>query len=99
MGIAPEETFVHCLIIANVSLQSIQFVTLSQLLVKENKMARQHKNPEERKDYHLRVPLTPGQRTLIERAARLDGEDKAGWARAVLLPAARRTIAKSKNEN
>jgi uncharacterized protein (DUF1778 family) len=59
-------------------------------------MVRQRKNPEERKDYHLRVPLTPGQRTLIEGAARLEGEDKAGWARAILLTAAKRTITKSK---
>jgi uncharacterized protein (DUF1778 family) len=62
-------------------------------------MARLHKKPEDRKDYHLRVPLTPGQRALIERAARLDGEDKAGWARPVLLTAAKRTIANSKKEN
>jgi hypothetical protein len=62
-------------------------------------MARQHKSPEERKDYHLRVPLTPGQRALIEDAARLDGEDKAGWARAVLLTAAKRTTAKNKKGN
>jgi uncharacterized protein (DUF1778 family) len=62
-------------------------------------MARRHKNPEERKDYHLRVPLTPGQRALIERAASLEGEDKAGWARAVLFTAAKRTIAKNKKEN
>jgi uncharacterized protein (DUF1778 family) len=59
-------------------------------------MARQRKNPDERKDYHLRVPLTPGQRRLIEAAARLEGEDKAGWARAILLPAAKRTIAHNK---
>lgn len=62
-------------------------------------MARQHKDPEERKDYHLRVPLNAGQRALIERAARVDGEDKAGWARAVLISAAKRTIAKSTKEN
>jgi uncharacterized protein (DUF1778 family) len=62
-------------------------------------MARQRKSPEERKDYHLRVPLTTGQRTLIEGAARLEGEDKAGWARAVLLTAAKRTIAKNKTRN
>jgi uncharacterized protein (DUF1778 family) len=59
-------------------------------------MARQRKNPEERKDYHLRIPLTPGQRTLIEGAARLEGEDKAGWARPILLTAAKQVIAKSK---
>jgi uncharacterized protein (DUF1778 family) len=59
-------------------------------------MVRQRKNPEDRKDYHLRVPLTPGQRTLIEGAARLEEEDKAGWARAILLKAAKQTIAKNK---
>jgi hypothetical protein len=58
-------------------------------------MARQRKNPEDRKDYHLRVPLTPRQRTLIEAAARVEDEDKAGWARAILLLAAKRTIAKN----
>jgi uncharacterized protein (DUF1778 family) len=58
-------------------------------------MARQHKSPQDRKDYHLRVPLTAGQRTLIEEAARLEGEDRAGWARALLLTAAKRRIAQS----
>lgn len=62
-------------------------------------MARQHKSPEERKDYHLRVPLNANQRALIENAVRLDGDDKAGWARAVLLTAAKRTIAKNKKGN
>jgi hypothetical protein len=61
-------------------------------------MARQRKNPEDRKDYHLRVPLTVRQRALIEDAARREGEDKAGWARAVLLTAAKRSMAKSKKE-
>ena len=59
-------------------------------------MARQRKPAEERKDYHLRVPLTPGQRALIESAAKLDGEDKAGWARGTLVAAAKRTLAKNK---
>jgi hypothetical protein len=53
-------------------------------------MARAHKKPEERKDYHLRVPLNAAQRALIEEAARQQGEEKAGWARAILLSAARR---------
>jgi len=64
--------------------------------VKSAMMARLRKSPEDRKDYHLRVPLTPVQRALIEEAARLDGEDKAGWARTVLLTAAKRTVAKNK---
>jgi uncharacterized protein (DUF1778 family) len=62
-------------------------------------MARLHKNPEERKDYHLRIPLTPGQRALIEGAAKLADEDKAGWARAILLTAAKRTVAKTNKGN
>jgi uncharacterized protein (DUF1778 family) len=69
------------------------------LLVKRSDMARQRKSLDERKDYHLRVPLTPGQRTLIEGAAKLEGEDKAGWARAVLVTAAKRTISKNKTGN
>ena len=59
-------------------------------------MAGMPKKPEDRKNYHLRVPLTPGQRALIEEAVKVDHDDKAGWARAVLLSAAKRTIAKNK---
>lgn len=59
-------------------------------------MAGVPKKPEDRKSYHLRVPLTVGQRTLIEAAVKMDHDDKAGWARAVLLSAAKRTIAKNK---
>jgi len=61
-------------------------------------MVRQRKNPEDRKDYHLRVPLTPAQRALIEGAAKQEGEDKAGWARTILLTAAKRSLAKTKPE-
>ena len=35
-------------------------------------------------------------RALIEQAVKVDDDDKAGWARAVLLSAAKRTIAKNK---
>jgi uncharacterized protein (DUF1778 family) len=56
-------------------------------------------DPTERKSYHLRVPLSPRQRALIEDAARLDEQDKAGWARAILLAAAKRTISKNKRES
>jgi hypothetical protein len=61
-------------------------------------MVRSRKNPDERKDYHLRVPLTAAQRALIEKAVQLDRTEKAGWARTILLTAARRRIAKSKGE-
>jgi hypothetical protein len=59
-------------------------------------MARPPKKPEDRKAYHLRVPLAAQQRALIEEAARLAAADKAAWARTVLLEAARRQVAKSK---
>jgi hypothetical protein len=65
---------------------------------KRTGLARARKNPDERKEYHLRVPLTAAQRALIEKAVQLDGTEKAGWARAILLTAARRRIAKSKEE-
>jgi hypothetical protein len=62
-------------------------------------MARPRKNPGERKDYHLRIPLAADQRVLIEKAATLEDTEKAGWARAILLTAARRRIAKSEGES
>jgi hypothetical protein len=59
-------------------------------------MARPPKKPADRKAYHLRVPLAANQRTLIEEAARLADADKAAWARAILLEAARKRLAKRK---
>jgi hypothetical protein len=59
-------------------------------------MARPPKKPADRKAYHLRVPLAATQRTLIEEAARLADADKAAWARAILLEAARKRLAKRK---
>lgn len=61
-------------------------------------MAQARKKPGERKDYHLRVPLSAAQRALIEKAVALEGTEKAGWARTLLLAAARRRIAKSEEE-
>jgi hypothetical protein len=55
-------------------------------------MPRPPKSPEDRKSYHLRVPLTKAQRDLIEEAVRLEGEDKARWAREILLAAARKRV-------
>jgi hypothetical protein len=61
-------------------------------------MARSRKTPEERKDYHLRIPLSADQRALIEKAGMLEDMEKAGWARAILLTAARKRIAKSEEK-
>lgn len=57
-------------------------------------MARPRKKPADRKAYHLRVPLAAEQRALIEEAAERAGEDKATWARAILLRAARKRVEK-----
>ena len=59
-------------------------------------MPRPPKNAEDRKDYHLRVPLTAAQLAVIDEAVSLEGEGKAGWARAVLLAAAKKRIEKAK---
>lgn len=58
-------------------------------------MPRPRKPTEDRKDYHLRVPLTIAQLAIIEEAARLDDAGKAGWARGVLLTAAKKRIEKA----
>lgn len=57
-------------------------------------MGRPKKDPSDKKRYQLHVPLTDAQHALIARAVELDGEDKAAWARAVLLDTAKRRIAK-----
>jgi hypothetical protein len=62
-------------------------------------MAQARKRPGERKDYHLRVPLSAAQRALIDQAVALEGLEKAGWARALLLAAAKRRIAKRAGEH
>ena len=58
-------------------------------------MGRHKKNPEDRKSYHLRVPLNDAQRSLIEEVCRANGQDLAAWSRAVLLDAAQRFVKKS----
>ncbi len=59
-------------------------------------MPRPRKSPQDRKDYHLRVPLTREQLSVIEEAARLEDDGMAGWARAILLAAARKRIDKAR---
>jgi len=60
-------------------------------------MGRPRKKPGDRKDYHLRVPLTDTQRELVEEAAKLSDQDMAAWARLILLEAAKRRIAKGRS--
>jgi hypothetical protein len=46
---------------------------------------------------HLRIPVTDEQKAEIDRATADEPEGMAAWARALLLGAARRKLAKNKN--
>jgi hypothetical protein len=57
-------------------------------------MARPPKDPRDRKDVDLRIPVTANQKEKVMEAARLDQLDMAEWARAILLRAANQRIKK-----
>jgi uncharacterized protein (DUF1778 family) len=48
-------------------------------------MARPPKNPSDRKDVDLRIPVTADQKRIIAEAAAAEGADLASWARPILL--------------
>jgi len=48
-------------------------------------------------DTDLRIPLTSEQKALIDEATKDEPEGKAAWARALLLEAARKRVATSKD--
>jgi hypothetical protein len=58
-------------------------------------MARPRKAGTLRMDTDLRIPLTSEQKRLIDEATAAEPEGKAAWARAILLDAAKRKLAKS----
>jgi uncharacterized protein (DUF1778 family) len=58
----------------------------------KTKRGRPRKEPGERKDVDLRIPVTSEQKEVISRAARLTGDDMAGWARPILLRAAQELL-------
>lgn len=60
------------------------------------RMARPRKHGHLRMDTDLRIPLTAEQKSLIDEATADEPEGKAAWARALLLDAAKRKIAKIK---
>jgi hypothetical protein len=45
-------------------------------------------------DTDLRIPMTSEQKQLLDKATSDEPEGKAAWARAILLDAAKRKIAK-----
>ncbi len=47
---------------------------------------------------HLRIPVTDEQKAMIDQATADEVEGMAAWARALLLAAARRKLAKSKDD-
>jgi hypothetical protein len=57
-------------------------------------MGRPRKYGELRMDTDLRIPLTTEQKALIDAATAGIAEGKAEWARALLLKAAQRMLAK-----
>jgi hypothetical protein len=61
-------------------------------------MGRPPKKPEDRKSYQLHVPLTEAQHAIIRQAVELSGDDKAEWAREILLQEAKREIARSQRK-
>jgi hypothetical protein len=62
-------------------------------------MARPLKKPELRMDRNLMIPVTMVQRDLVNQGAAAAGQDMAAWARPILLVAAKRELAKHKDEN
>jgi hypothetical protein len=60
-------------------------------------MARPLKTGRMRLDRDLRIPVTGEQKALITEATADEPEGMAAWARAVLLDAARRKLAKNRN--
>jgi hypothetical protein len=61
-------------------------------------MARPRKYGDLLMDTDLRIPLTSDQKTLIDEATADEPEGKAAWARAIILGAARRKLAKAKSD-
>jgi hypothetical protein len=57
-------------------------------------MARPRKYGDARMDIHLRIPVTDEQKAMIDQATADEPEGMAAWARALLLGAARRKLAK-----
>ena len=60
-------------------------------------MPRPRKDDRLRMDTDLRIPLTSEQKALIAEATKDEPEGMAAWARAILLDAARKRVAKSGN--
>lgn len=58
------------------------------------RMGRPPKNPDERRDDGLRIPLTSEEKALIEQCAEAAGKKPITWTREILLKAAKRLTKK-----
>jgi hypothetical protein len=74
-------------------------LTFLELIDYNMLMARPRKEGRLRMDTDLRIPLTSEQKALIDEATADEPEGKAAWARALLLAAARRKLAKIRTDN
>jgi hypothetical protein len=61
-------------------------------------MARPRKYGDARMNTHLRIPVTDEQKELIGRATVDEKEGMAAWARAILLAAASRKLARQESK-
>jgi hypothetical protein len=71
-------------------------LTYFGFFVYNTRMGRPRKYGDLRMDTDLRIPLTVEQKALIDEATADEAGGKAEWARAVLLAAARRKLARGK---
>ena len=61
-------------------------------------MGRPRKYGELPMDTDLKIPVTSEQRTLIQKATADESEGMAAWARAILLAAANRKLARQESK-
>jgi hypothetical protein len=61
-------------------------------------MARPHKDPSLKMTTDLRIPVTPDQKQLVADAMAIDGREFAGWARELILGAARSMVDREKRK-
>jgi hypothetical protein len=71
-------------------------LTISEKNDYNTAMPRPPKHGRLRMDTDLRIPVTSEQKALIVEATADEPEGMAAWARAILLDAARRKVAKNK---
>jgi hypothetical protein len=72
-------------------------LTFTEKIVYNGSMARPLKDGRLRMDRDIRIPVTSEQKALINDATADEPEGMAAWVRAVVLEAAKRKLAKSRN--